>query len=478
MSSLVLVLSDSRLSAYQQKWHCDVRFIGDIAIDGDQVSFLGKLIQRYRSFSCKLIVDLSDEEFVLNTLPATQKTISRKTMAVKCARYFGQNAFTVGMVVKGVGRGGKARVICAGIENRNSLHTLMQSAQQVGMVFKAVHSLAILLAYQCRQTRFRSGTLLVISSQDGRIWRYSLIQSGQLMMSRCVFIGETDDTMAEVIEELASTKTYVEKLISDSESLICLYAGPAAVEHRTLAEKLIASMSHRFRLFESDELYKALVSTSRFRLWQPGAYISPRQRKSDYRRYFWANASIVGLMILIFASSVNIYAANQHKVEHQHKISQLQNNGVELTLAPSITMTSEKLSDLALVDLHWLVQEFWNNDFMSQPQTLEYRLGGVLSKFPSVVLQSIKFENEERSEDRNVTSTRNTVLTANFELNVGEAQFDDVRGFYLAIKKANLQIVSQSHANSEFDKKGRLGGVAAKDHELRFSVSIQLGGDS
>lgn len=477
MSSLVLVLTDNRLFAYQQKWQGDTLLIDDIPLEGDQVYFLRGVTQQSRSFSCKLIIDRSDEEFVLDTLHATKKTMSNKTLAVKCARHFGKNAFTVAMFSKNVASADKARVMCAGIENKNFLHTFMQSAKKIGLVFERVYSLAILIAYRCRQTHFASTTALVISSHDGLVWRYSLIQSGRLLMSRCVFIGESREPLKEVIAELESTKSYVQPLIGSSERLICLYAGPAMVDQRTLPGRLLESMSRRFRLFDSDDLYKAVISKSRFMLWRSGAYKST-YGKSDYRRYFWANTSIIGLMLVISVSAADIYVANQHQVEHQEKITALRNAWKEPKLAAGTGGSSEKLSILTLTDLRWLVSELLDNNFNGQAKALEYRFASVLSKHAAVVLTSISFENEERSNEINDIHKRTTVLTASFIVNADSVASDEVRGFYLAIEKANLRIVSESEASFPFNKKGQLGQVASNGREVQLSISVTLRADS
>lgn len=453
--------------------------IGDTLIEGDLRDFLKSIFRQYRSFSCQLIIDRSDEEFVLDTLPTIRASLGRKAIAVKCARHFSKDAFSVGMVVGKINDGQSSRVLCAGVENRNSLQKFMQVVDQLGIVFAGIYSLAILLAYQSKRSKFRSDTLLVLSSQEGRTWRYSLVKCGRLLMSRCVFIGDAEDLWQEVIVELESTRAYADRLIGDNESMTCVYAGPKMRSSPSLAGKLIASMSRRYRMFDSDDLYKAVISRSHFIRWRHDVYRSGHSI-AVYRRYFWANASIATSLLILLASVISVYITSQNYQDKQQKILALRNNIIEIQHKSDENLADNKLSGLKLVDLRRLVEVFSTIDFNRQARTLVYRLASVLSRYSSIDLLEISFEKESEEERAQAGltaySVKNTVLTATFIVRGNESMAYKIAGFYSAIEEENLLILEKSNTDTQVSNKGRLGRSAVKlefDAE-KFTVSMIL----
>lgn len=480
MNSLYLVLSDDSLFAYRKGWRRETVLIGDVLIDGDLRGFLENTFRSYRRYSCKLIIDRSDEEFVLDTLPVVRSSMGKKAIAVKCARYFSEDAFTVGMDVGGIADKESHRVLYAGIENKNSLQKFMQIMNQLGIVFEAIYSFAILLAALSKQPRFQSNTLLVLSSQTGKAWRYSLVKSGRLLMSRCVFISGVDDLWEEVVEELKSTRAYADRIIDENQSMTCVYAGPKTEHKSSLAEKFIAGLNRRYRLFDSDDLYKEVIFRSYFHSWRFDVYTSAHS-KLAYRRYFWANASIVVSSFILLASAVSVYTANQHNQDKLQKILLLQNSAIEFKSEKHGSLANSKVSSLELVGLRQLVEVFSVIDFNSQARLLEYRLASVLNRNHSIDLLAISFGREndegEAATDPPVFGDRNTVLTATFIARRGDKSIaDQIVGFYSAIEAENLQILEKSNIDTPITSKGRLGlfSMRQKLDTEEFVVSVTL----
>ncbi len=471
MSSLVLVLTDDCLVAYRRRHK--VELIGNVSLDANLDAFLAELYKRHRGFCCRLILDRSDEEFVLESLPSMPRSLKKKAIGIRLSRHFGNAALTLGLSNPSQDKLSNDQVLCAGIAKKNSLQKFMLAAMRQGIVFEAIYSIAILLAYQCKRTRFRSDTLLVVSSQSGKVWRYSLVQSGRLLLSRCVFISNTKNSLQEVVAELERTHAYAGSIVETPATITTVYVGPDISGCSSQAAKLMASLRRSFSLFQSDGLYEEVIANSRFVLWIGSAYKS-KQSRGVFHRYVASNVALIASFVFVSLAAINFQNAKQHDSEVTLKTIGLQQDVINDSKPVLVRSLDKELSKLKLVELRKVVDVFSSISLNDEARELEYKLALAMREYPEMSLLGVSFVNEIGDDKVESGRVDRTVLTANFLFTGLDSLSEGVTSFLKAVERSELQIVESSEEYTKFDHKGTLGAGTSlqKPYLEKFSVTV------
>ncbi|MCB1754746.1 MAG: hypothetical protein KDJ38_04445 [Gammaproteobacteria bacterium] len=229
MKKLFVVLTDSTMHCYM-KSASGVSRLADFAVDDKTSQRLQAVLAENRFHVCSLVFDLSDEEFYLEGLPADGFWQRKTMMNARLSRHFSTSDFTcaIGEQPGVSGEKKRKRLLCAGLRQTAYLQGVFSLLRSVGLVVERVYMLSGLLGEFVKQhDKTTVDFSLVISSQTGKQWRYSLFQAGFLLLSRSVF-SRHQDVWADIYSEVRETIKYARQagLLTESSKPSVHFLGP------------------------------------------------------------------------------------------------------------------------------------------------------------------------------------------------------------------------------------------------------------
>ncbi len=302
MKPLQIVVNDRLLFIYVKR-QGKARLLRSFSFSED---FCGNLIRYLKSstfMTCRLFLDLSEEEFFLDEIPQCSFWQKRELLLSCRQRYFSDHELA--SVIAG-GRDKNSRILCHGFKTSDMIEDILKALREADILVKGIYSIPVLLL-QTLVHDYRPGDkhTLLISSHCGQQWRYSLYHNNFLILSRSVHTRRKD-IWADIYEELRGTIKFAKlhHYISKKGNPEIQFAGPAlpaSAFGMYLKKKMeVAESECRMKL----PLYERIVSE--FQSSKSAEISRPEKTPaSNYRRTLAAHLALLLSVVILMMSLTN-----------------------------------------------------------------------------------------------------------------------------------------------------------------------------
>lgn len=211
---MVLYLNGSRLCAYRAAGR-RIQALAEFQASGAGFADFRAFLAQQTPQVCHLLTDLIEEEFREESLPHTLGSDRTAMHGRHSARLFRTTPFRYSRVIGRHNSGRRDdRVLFSALTNRDTVEPWLQALHEQRMPLAGIHSLPMLTAHLIKVLEARTGNVLVITEQGGDSLRETFVKDGLIRFSRLAPLLDSDgDTFGALLDaEVEKTRRYLHTL--------------------------------------------------------------------------------------------------------------------------------------------------------------------------------------------------------------------------------------------------------------------------